>query len=110
MKSNIWYFRITGMNGRWLSPSDARDDWSVRRLIGQRNGGPEHIGWIEKPLGVDQPPGVATVGFRSAIPVTPCKQIGVAARKRHRIETLARCPCPLPVSVLPRESPIDRRR
>ena len=72
----------------------------VRRLIGQRNGGAEHIGWIVKPLGLDQPFGVATVAFRSARPLTPCKKVGVSARKCHRVESPARVLRPLPVSLL----------
>ena len=88
------------MKGRWLPPSGARAALPVGRLIGQRNGGPEHVGRIVKPLGLDQPFGVATVAFRSAIPLTPRKKVGVPARKCHRIESPACGLRPLPVSLL----------
>src|SRR5262245_7119702 len=49
-------------------------------------------------LGFDQPHGVAAIALRRALDVVRREQIGISARKRHRVEPRQRGARPLPVS------------
>ena len=66
----------------------------------QRNGGAEDVVGVVTPLGFDEPLGVGTVASRDTVGVVGSQKVRISAGQSRRVERLARCACPLPVSLL----------
>src|SRR6516162_195639 len=66
----------------------------------KRDGRAKDVVGIVTPLGIDEPLGVPPVTFRDSLRIVGGEKVRIPPRQSRRVERLARCTRPLPVSLL----------